>query len=196
MGYLKYVNKLWQDPHRNMPALMKERLIKWRREPVTLRLDRPTRLDRARSLGYKAKQGYIIVRQRVLRAKRMRPTFHGGRRPKHMRRTKVLNMNYQYVAEQRAQKKYVNCEILNSYEVAEDGKYYWFEIILVDKSHPSILADRRISWIADRQHTGRVFRGLTSAAKKARGLRHKGRGAEKLRSSVKKNEKKQNKQIK
>ncbi|KKT75754.1 MAG: 50S ribosomal protein L15e, partial [Candidatus Peregrinibacteria bacterium GW2011_GWA2_44_7] len=36
-----------------------------RKEPVTLVLEHPTRLDRARSLGYKAKQGCIVARQRV-----------------------------------------------------------------------------------------------------------------------------------
>jgi len=39
--------------------------------------------------------------------------------------------------------------------------------------------------IAQKQHHKRVFRGLTSAGKKIRGLRRKGRGAEKVRPSRK-----------
>jgi len=61
---------------------------------------------------------------------------------------------------------------------------YWFEVILVDKAHPSIKADKRISWIAEKQHTGRVYRGLTSSSRKSRGLRRKGIGAEKIRPSL------------
>ena len=182
MGYLKYVREAWKKPMANK-ALWTQRLISWRREPVTVRLEHPTRPDRARSLGYRAKQGYIIVRQRVKRGGHRRPGPPGGRRPKHARRRMVLDKNYQRIAEERAAKKFVNCEVLNSYWVSQDGKNYWYEIILIDKAHPVILADPRISWIADKQHKKRVLRGLTSAGKKSRGLRRKGKGAEKLRPS-------------
>ena len=190
MALYKYLRQAWQNPSEEMQRVLKERLILWRKQPSTVRLDHPTRLDRARSLGYKAKQGYLIIRQRVSRKARQRPKFHGGRRPKHMRRLKVLAMNYQWVAEQRAAKKFVNCEVLNSYEIAKDGQCMWFEIILVDKNHPAIKADKRISWIGKPANTKRVSRGLTSAGKRARGiLTHKGKGAEKLRSTVKRHAK-------
>ena len=180
----KYVRELWKQPKANLGSLWKERLMQWRREPVTLRIDHPTRIDRARSLGFKAKPGYIIVRQRVLRGSHRRHQIEAGRRPKHMRHLMVLGKSYQIIAEQRAAKQYVNCEVLNSYYVAKDGKHYWFEIILVDKNHPSILADHRISWINEPQHGKRVLRGLTAAGKRSRGiLTHKGMGAEKLRPS-------------
>lgn len=182
MGYLKYMREAWKKPKANF-ELWTQRLIQWRKEPSTLRIERPTRIDRARSLGYKAKQGYIIVRQRVIRGGHMRPKITGGRRPRHSRRRLVLDKNYQRIAEERAAKKFRNCEVLNSYWVGKDGKHYWYEIILVDSSHPSILADPRISWIGENQHKGRVIRGLTSAGRKSRGLRHKGRGAEHLRPS-------------
>src|SRR3989338_6630296 len=78
MGYLKYIRDIWKKPKTN--PLYRERLIKWRQEPVTLRIDHPTRIDRARSLGYKAKQGYIIVRQKLLRGGRQRPMITGGGR--------------------------------------------------------------------------------------------------------------------
>ena len=79
--------------------------------------------------------------------------------------------------------KYPNCEVLNSYYVAEDGLHLWYEIILVDRTHPVIMADPRISWISS--HKGRVYRGLTSSARKGRGFRHKGKGTEKFRPSRK-----------
>lgn len=181
MGLYQQIRQVWKNPKKNLGYLWKERLMQWRREPVTLRIERPTRLDRARSLGYRAKQGYVMVRQRVSRGGRRRPTIRAGRRPKRFGQRKDLGMNYQHVAERRAAKKYVNCEVLNSYYLAKDGKYYWFEIILVDKLHPSILADKRINWIA--HHKNRVSRGLTSSARKSRGLRNKGKGAEKARPS-------------
>ena len=101
-----------------------------------------------------------------------------------MSRRKILKITYQLVAEQRAAKKYPNCEVLNSYWVGKDGLYYWYEVILVDKAHPNIISDKHVGWIAEEQHTRRVFRGLTSAARRSRGLRNKGKGAEKLRPSL------------
>ncbi len=181
MGIYKYVRDLWKKPKENLKELYKERLIKWRKEPATKRLEHPTRIDRARSLGYKAKPGYIIVRQRVSAGGKKRPTIRKGRRSKHMRQRKVISKSYQLIAEERANKKYKNCEVLNSYWVGKDAKNYWFEVILIDRSHPAIKKDKKISWIS--KDKGRVFRGKTSAGKKSRGLLHKGKGAEKLRPS-------------
>ncbi|MBT5023342.1 50S ribosomal protein L15e [Candidatus Woesearchaeota archaeon] len=187
MGYLKYVKELWKKPKANIPELWRERLIKWRREPVTVRIERPTRLDRARSLGYKAKQGIILIRQRVNRGGRMRPKFAGGRRPKAMRRLKILGVNYQRVAEERVQKKYPNCNVINSYWVAKDGKYHWHEVILVDTAHPQIVKDKNLKWATKPGQARRVTRGLTSAGRKSRGLRNKGKGAEKIRPGLRAN---------
>lgn len=183
MSMYKYMREAWKKPKENMPELWRERLLKWRREPATVRLEKPTRIDRARSLGYKAKKGFIIVRQKVPRGGHQRPKITGGRRPKTMRRRMVLNKSYQQIAEERANRKYPNCEVLNSYWIMQDGLYYWYEIILVDTAAPEIRSDKDINWIIEKQHKGRVFRGLTSAGRKSRGLRHKGKGAEKLRPS-------------
>jgi large subunit ribosomal protein L15e len=87
------------------------------------------------------------------------------------------------IAEERTAKKFPNLEVLNSYWVGEDGRHKWFEIILLDPSSPSIKTDKDVSWITEKQHDGRVFRSLTSAGKSVRGLRHRGRGAEKMRPS-------------
>ena len=92
---------------------MRDRLIEWRRDPVILRIDKPTNISSARSIGYKAKQGFITVRVRVIRGGRMRPQIKKGRRSKAARRKKIVGMSYQWVAEQRAQKFYKNLEVLN-----------------------------------------------------------------------------------
>lgn len=184
MSMYKYIREIWKKPKEGLGPIWQKRILEWKKEEVTVRIEKPTRIDRARSLGYKAKQGYVVVRQRVDRGGRQRETIRKGRRSKHFGRNKDVDKNYQSVAEERAVKKYPNCEVLNSYYVGEDGEYFWYEIILVDKSHPQILADSRINWIFKPSNKGRAFRGLTSAAKKSRGLRNnKGKGAEKLRPS-------------
>ncbi len=167
MALHKYLREAWKKPKDN--PFYKERLIEWRKENTTTRIERPTRLDRARSLGYKPIQGLLLVRQRVGRGRRQRPHDMKGRRPKAYRKAKVLQMNYQEIAEQRANEKYKNCEVLNSYWVGEDGKHKWYEVILVDRTHPRILADKKLNWLSLKQ--GRAYRGLTSAGRKARGLR-------------------------
>ncbi|MBI4146709.1 50S ribosomal protein L15e [Candidatus Woesearchaeota archaeon] len=180
MGVYKYLQKSWKE---FAGAAHRDRMVLWRREPVTQRIEHPTRLDRARSVGYRAKQGFMLVRQRVSRGSHRRHDWSGGRHSHNMGARLNLRKNYQMIAEERAGRVFKNCEVLNSYYVDEDGKHYWFEVVLVDRSHPGVLADHRISWIGEPQHVGRVFRGLTSAGRKVRGLRYKGMGAEKARPS-------------
>jgi large subunit ribosomal protein L15e len=161
-----------------------ERLLTWRREHTVTRLERPTRLDRARSIGFRAKGGYIVVRVRVRRGGQRKRAIIAGRRPKHKGINKMtLSKSLRRIAEERAQKHYPNLEVLNSYWVGEDGKQKFFEIILVDPAHPEIRSDPRIAWIGAPNQRGRVYRGLTSAGREGRGLRWKGKGAERMRPS-------------
>lgn len=168
MAMYQYVRDLWKKPSESLGELWKARLIQWRQEPVTLRLEYPTRIDRARSLGYKAKQGFVVVRQRLFKGGHVRPHDRSGRKPKNNSVRLNLNKRYQHIAEERAARVFPNLEVLNSYYVADDGKYYWYEIILVDKQHPVIKADKNLSWLASPKNRRRVFRGKTSAARKYR----------------------------
>jgi large subunit ribosomal protein L15e len=183
MGLYKHLRQLYKRPKESLGQLWKDRLVLWRKEPSTLRIERPTRLDRARSLGYKAKQGIFMVRQRVRKGghRKPNPFDKGGRRPKRNAQRLDLDKSYQVIAEQRTGRKYVNCEVLNSYWVIEDGYYKWYEVIMVDRDHPSVYQDKRYNGVVNQRN--RAFRGLTSAGKKSRGLMHKGIGAEKLRPS-------------
>lgn len=189
MTLYKQVRGLWKKPKENMPELWRERLLAWRREPVTVKIERPTRIDRARSLGYKAKQGFVVIRQRVLRGGHTRPMIKSGRRPKRYGTRLSLRKNYQQIAEERTQKKFTNLVVLNSYWVAQDGKNYWFEVILVDPDHPVIKSDKKLVWTA--KNRARVFHGKTSAGKKGRGMRGKGKGFEKARPSRRSRDRKQ-----
>lgn len=179
MGVYQYIRNVWKKPKQNTGALWKERLIAWRKGPTTVRIKRPTRLDRARSLGYKAKQGVIVVRQRVARGGHVRERNIKGHRTKTQGKRKNLSKNYKQIAEERANKKFVNCEVLNSYYVAHDGKFSWYEVILIDRAHPAMKKDKQLKGITTQR--GRVFRGRTSAGRKSRGLHKKGMGAEKVR---------------
>lgn len=186
MGMYKYIREAWKSPKKSyVGELLKKRMIQWRRDPVVKRIERPTRLDRARSLGYQAKQGYVVVRVRVRRGGRKRPRWKGGRKPSKMGMVKYSpKKSLQWIAEEKAARKFPNLEVLNSYWVGEDGMYKWFEVIMVDPHHPVIKSDPKIAWIAGKAHKGRVFRGLTSAGKRSRGLLNKGKGAEKVRPSI------------
>jgi large subunit ribosomal protein L15e len=183
----KYIAEAWAKPEKSyVKELMRQRLIKWRKQSAIVRIEKPTRIDRARRLGYKAKQGFVIARVRVRRGGSRKKRPKAGRRPKRMGVKKYKPAkSMRFIGEERTGKKFPNLEVLNSYWVAEDGRSKWFEIIMVDPHHPAIKADEKINWIAQKQHHKRVFRGLTSAGKKIRGLRRKGRGAEKVRPSRK-----------
>ncbi|NOX72053.1 MAG: 50S ribosomal protein L15e [Candidatus Micrarchaeota archaeon] len=165
---LKHLAELWKKPKENLGQIWKSRLVEIRAEGTVVRVDKPTRPDRARALGYKAKQGFVVVRARVPRGKRKRPKFAGGRKPKTSGRFFPTDKSKQQIAEEKAARKYPNMEVLNSYYLTEDGKHKWYEVILVDTTHPSVKSDKERSWISSKKHSGRAFRGLTSAGKKSR----------------------------
>ncbi|MBO3770058.1 MAG: 50S ribosomal protein L15e [Candidatus Brockarchaeota archaeon] len=128
----------------------RKELIEWRRQPAVVRVEKPTNIEAARRLGYKAKPGFIIVRSRVRKGGRRKPRPRSGRRPKHM--GVVLfkpGKSRQKMAEERAAKKYPNMRVLGSYWVGEDGVYKWFEVVMVDPNHPAVLKDPRFRWLKD-----------------------------------------------
>ncbi len=146
----RHLKEAWKKPENSyIKNVMMQRAIIWRKEPSSVRVDNPTRLDRARSLGYKAKHGVIVVRTRIRRGgrRKLRPVL--GRRQKRMGVTKYTPAkSKQLMAEERTARKYPNMEVLNSYWVWQDGRYKWFEVILVDPSHPAIKSDKDLGWLA------------------------------------------------
>ena len=134
MGMYKYITQGWNNREKDeLERYLRQLVIKWRREPTVHRIDTPTRIDRARALGYKAKQGYVIVRVRIRKggARKRRP--RAGRRPRALGVTRYTRgMKLKHIAELRAMKKYPNLHVLNSYYVWEDGMHHWFETILRD----------------------------------------------------------------
>ena len=163
MAY-KYMAEAWRKPASSyVKEIMKDRVILWRKEQAITRVDKPTRIDRARRLGYKDKTGYVIVRVRVRKSgyRRQRPKM--GRRQKKMGVNKLkVAKSMRLIAEERTARKFPNLEVLNSYWVWQDGINKWYEVILVNLT---VLPKLSLG-----KGRGRVFRGLTSAGRKVRGL--------------------------
>ena len=181
-----YVRDAWKKPDESMvSALQWERMQTWRREGSVVRVEHPTRIDRAKSLGFKAKQGIIVVRVSVRRGGRRRGRYVRARRSARMGVNRLTpGKSIRRIAEERASRKYPNMEVLNSYWVGQDGRQKWYEVILVDSHHPSVRSDKNLAWIADPVHRGRAERGKTSAGRKGRGMQTRGRGTEKTRPSI------------
>lgn len=140
-----YMAETWTKMWMTNSDELKSKAIAWRAEPTVNRIERPSRLDRARRLGYKAKQGIAVVRIRVGRGgmRKQRPV--AGRRPKHIGVVHIKQgISMRKVAERRVNEKYPNMEVLGSYYVHKDGMFYWFEVILADPSHPAISKDKEM----------------------------------------------------
>lgn len=168
-GLYHYLRKAWKKPDKKV---LRERMVQWRNSNTFTKVDKPLRLDRARALGYKDKKGFVVVRVRLRRGGHRRPRPNKGRRSKRLHTHKNLKMNYKWIAEQRVARKFTNLEVLNSYLIGKDGIHYFYEVIMIDPEMPEIKNDKTISWITKSENRGRVFRGLTSSGKKARGLRN------------------------
>lgn len=181
-----YVREAWKRPSESeVKALLWNRMQQWRREDTVVRIERPTRIDRARNLGYKAKQGIVMVRVKVRRGGRRKSRYVRARRSIRMGVNRVTaGKSLQRIAEERASRKYPNMEVLNSYWVGQDGRQKYYEIILVDGSHPAIRSDPQLSWMSNPVHRGRAERGKTSAGIKGRGMGTRGKGTEKTRPSI------------
>lgn len=168
-GLAHYLREAWKKPD---TKLMRERMTEWRKTDAIVKVDKPLRLDRARALGYKAKKGIVVARVRVVRGGHKRSRPNKARRSARLHIRKNLRLNYREIAEIRAAKKFENLEVLNSYQIGKDGKHFFFEVILVDKTRPEIASDKQLSFLTKPANKNRALRGLTSAGKKARGHRN------------------------
>jgi large subunit ribosomal protein L15e len=138
-----HMAETWKSMLKTKSQHLKDKAYLWRREPTINRIDSPSRLDRARALGYKAKQGIVVVRIRVGRGgmRKQRPV--AGRRPKHLGVVHIKqSVSMKRVAQRRVVEKFVNLKALGSYFLYQDGLYSWFEVILVDPNHPAIIKDK------------------------------------------------------
>ncbi len=181
MGAYKYLEEIWRKKQSDaLRFLLRVRAWEYRQGKKVQKVARPTRTDKAHKLGYKAKQGYTVLRVAVRRGGRKRPNSKGivFGKPKNQGINQLkYARNLRSVAEERAGRHAMNMRVLNSYWVNQDATYKYFEVILVDPNHVAIRNDPRSNWIVSPVHKHRERRGLTSAGKKHRGLRVKGHRA-------------------
>jgi large subunit ribosomal protein L15e len=194
MGAYKYLEELWKKKQSDvMRFLSRVRTWEFRQLPAVHRASRPSRPDKARRLGYKAKQGFLVYRVRVKRGSRKRKVSKGicYGKPSTSGVTAIkASRNLRSVAEERAGRKLGGLRLLNSYWVANDAMHKWYECVMVDPMHKTIRNDPRINWICNPTHKHRELRGVTSAGRKARGLHRHGKAALKVRPSRRANWKK------
>ncbi|MCW1291936.1 MAG: 50S ribosomal protein L15 [Candidatus Rehaiarchaeum fermentans] len=133
MGYSKYLAKNERNVFLN-PERKKQLLLELSEKPEIYRIERPTRLFRAHALGYKAKQGYFVVRARISKGLTRRE------RPNHARHPSKTGLFFGYdiskkeILARRILNKYPNAIILGGYYLVENGQYKWYEFILKDRS--------------------------------------------------------------
>jgi len=184
MGAYKYLAAVYKKKQSDvLRFMMRVRAWEYRQLPKVYHCQRPTRADKARSLGYKAKQGFSIQRVAVKRGSRKRPVYRGivYGKPCHQGVNKIkMVRNLRAIAEDRCGRRCANLRVLNSYWINQDCTYKYYEVICVDPNHTAIRNDPKINWICDATQKHRERRGLTSAGRKHRGLRVKGHRANKL----------------
>ena len=187
MGAYKYLEEIWKKKQSDaLRFLFRVRCWEYRHLPVIHRVEHPTRPDKARRLGYKAKQGFVVYRVRVRRGCRKRPIRKGivYGKPKTQGVTQLkFQRSLRSVAEERVGRRAGNLRVLNSYWVNQDSTYKFFEVILVDPSNTTIRRDAKINWITKPTMKHRELRGVTGAGRKNRGLVGRGHGHEKTRPS-------------
>ena len=138
-------DQVWLKMLKENPMELRQRAVVWRNENAVTRVEKPSRIARARRLGYKAKQGIIVIRMRVGTGGMRKQRPRGGRRPKHLGVTKIkADVSMKQVAERRILQRYPNMKLLGSYFLYKDGMHYWFEVILADPSHPRIAKDKEM----------------------------------------------------
>jgi large subunit ribosomal protein L15e len=138
-------DQIWLTMWKSNSPEIREKAVGWRKENALTRIDKPSRIQKARRLGYKAKQGIVVIRMRVGTGGMRRKRPRSGRRPKHLGVTRIkADVTMQHVAERRVLERHPNMKLLGSYYLYKDGMYYWFEVILADPSHPRIAFDKEL----------------------------------------------------
>ena len=171
MDAYKYIQEQWRKKQSDvMRFLLRVRCWQYCQLSAVHGAPCPTWRDKARQLGYKAKQGYIIYRIHVHHGGRKclvpkgatygKPVHHGVNQLKFAR-------SLQSIAEERVGHNCGALRVLNSYWVGEDSTYRFFEVVLIDPFYEVIRRNPDTQSITKPVHKQREMCGLTSAAKGA-----------------------------
>merc|ERR1712048_608009 len=156
MGAYKYLQELWRKKKSDtMRFVMRVRCWEYRQLATIHKASKPSRLDKARAVGFKQKQGYAVYRVRIRRGGRKRAVGKGivYGKPVHQGIRKLKKTrSHRSVAEEKVGRHCSNMRVLNSYWVGQDAAYKFYEVVLVDPAHTAIKKDPRINWIVSEKH--------------------------------------------
>merc|ERR1712002_955776 len=175
MGAYKYMTELYRKKQSDvLRYLLRIRCWQYRQLAKVHRVPRSTRPDKARRLGYKNKQGFVIYRIAMRRGGRKRPVPKGCPygKPKTSGGVKQQKpvRNLQSIAEERVGRRVQGLRVLSSYWVGQDSTYKYYEVIMIDIHHKAITRDPKINWMCGNVQKHRELRGLTTAGKSSRDL--------------------------
>merc|ERR1711982_287413 len=167
-GAYKYMTEMYRKKQSDvMRYLLRVRCWQYRQLTKVHRAPRSTRPDKARRLGYKNKQGFVIYRIAMRRGGRKRPMAKGCPygKPKTSGGVKQQKpvRNLQSIAEERVGRRVQGLRVLSSYWVGQDSTYKYFEVIMIDIHHKAITRDPKINWMCGNVQKHRELRGLTTA---------------------------------
>ncbi|EQD47198.1 Ribosomal protein L15e [mine drainage metagenome] len=164
MGAYKNIRETLIAEYKARDDLYKKKMAEWSGDRTVARIEKPSNIPRARELGYKAKEGVLMARVKVVKGKRKRPKADGGRKPSKSGRFYARMKSLQSIAEERAARRFPNCEVVNSYSVGQSGTHSFYEVILADRQSASLKKDSYYKNITSKR--GRAFRGITSSGRK------------------------------
>merc|ERR1711993_190738 len=150
MGAYKYMNEVWRKKSSDtMRYLQRIRVWQYRNLNTIHRASKPTRPEKARRLGYKATQGFVVYRIKIRRGGRKKPVPKGATmgKPVHQGVFMQFARRLQSVAEERVGRHCGGLRVLNSYWVGEDSTFKYFEVILMDPQHNAIRNNPKHQWI-------------------------------------------------
>ncbi|MEN2498760.1 MAG: 60S ribosomal protein L15 [Marteilia pararefringens] len=177
MGAATFQRGLWNQKQSDvMRHLLRLRTFELRQLKPIHRVTKPSVPHRAHALGYKAKQGYVIISVAIRRGTKKVNAKHGikyGKPSNNGIRQKRKSLSLQAMAEQKVGREYQSLRMLGSYWVAQDANSKYYEVIMVDPMHAAIRNDSKINWICDGTSKRREARGKTHATKSSRAI---GRG--------------------
>jgi large subunit ribosomal protein L15e len=130
MAFYSRVQKSFETEYKEKSQVLKKRLEQWRTEATVQKIAKPTNLARARTLGYKAKKEFMVVRVCVSKGNRRRRQTDQGRKSGKQRKTMNPGVNLKWFADRKAQNTHKNMKVIGSYFVGEDGRKKWFEVVL------------------------------------------------------------------
>jgi large subunit ribosomal protein L15e len=132
MGFYKYVKQQFEQEQEKRTGSLRQRLVAWSKQAAVERIEKPTNLARARELGYKAKKEFVVARVKTAKGRRKRRKPDQGRKSNKRLKFVPPAAGLQWIAEQRAARRFPNLRVVNSYFVGETGQEKFFEVILVN----------------------------------------------------------------